>query len=522
MNPNSASAAVTTTITDPIRNLSREATGRTLVRNTFANLAGYFSMILLGIASMPYIIHHFGAPLYGVLILLLNFLNMLTAFQLGLNVCLVKYTAECLGSGKSEDIKWYLASALAFNLAVGLTFFVGVTLFANHILRFFNIPNSFQSDALFSFYIIGAAVLIRFLTEPFCTIPIAAQRFDIVNYIFIGTELLRVTGNVAVVYMGYRIRAVAMVALAVNILFLVATLLAAKRLSPTISLIPRISKAHLRQMYRFTKYAAISKVVPRIAKAVDTMLLAHWLPVAYIAFYAVPSSFTARITQLVGNVTSVSYPALSSLSGANPRHRLKALYVSSSKIVFVVLGFPVVVFSVLSYKLLFFYVGPQFAARGSTVLALLCFGTLLKCLAYVPSSLSEALGHPDIPAKFGSVDRSVLYRGLSFADSAPWPRGAGYCCRRLAVGPGTIVIRTIDNLIGLSGRDSLLYVYLPVLPPILFSGLVIHLLSERITSLFALGTVTAVAGVAYVVLCGLFTFDDGERSALLRSIGRNP
>ena len=497
------------------------ALGSALVRNTASNFVGHFALMGLSFLAIPYLLQQLGSTRYGVLMLLLSFVNAFNLFQFGLNLSLVRYLAGSFEQGHTEDIPHYVGTALSLFLGAGLAAFAILAALADWlVVGFFQVPADLQSDAACSLYLAAAALLIRFVAESFAAVPVAAQRFHTVNLLYVGTECARMLGSVVAVHFGFRLKGVLAVTLLVNLLFLVGNMVAAKRLAPGLRLRPKFSAAHFWRVYPLAKFLGIAKLSSRISTSADAAILAYFLPVAHITFYTVPQSLCQKIGALIANIISASFPALGALAAAGSHDKLQELYLRSSKLVAVAASFPALVFCVLGGKLLLHWVGPELAEHGTLTLGLLSAGFLVNGLMHPADAVTQAIGHPEISAKV-NVMHMLIYLGLCLI-LVPWLGTAGaatgFLATQLILAPW--LLHTANRLLQVGWRDLLWNSYGPVLAPLGMGCMVMILFWPRTSSLLALATVCVAAMAVYLMVGAFFILDDTERAACFRFLKR--
>jgi O-antigen/teichoic acid export membrane protein len=494
--------------------------GRTLARNALANFAGQAVLMSLGLLATPYLVHRFGSARYGVLMLLLTFVNALSMFQLGFNAALIKYAAEVYAQGRHEEIQNYFGTALSLFLVVGTTTAVALGALARwFVVAIFHVPSDVQQAAILGFYLASGAFLLRFIGDAFSAVPIAAQRFDIVNCIFVSSEVIRISGSVLAVYLGLLLKAVVTVNLLTNLLFLVANMVGARWLVPTLSVQPRFSREHFRKLFEFSKFVAISQFASRISNNLDGVIVAYFLPVAYVAFYAVPQGVCLKIWTFVANITSVVFPAASALS-ISEESKLKELYLRGSKMVAAVAALPALALCLLSREVLLQWIGPQFAEQGALALKLLSCAFLINCLMHIPDAVAQAVGRPRISARVHALETLLRVTLLLVFVPRLGITGAalGYLIAQILLTPWYVNIT--NRLIGVRWTELLLNAYAPILVPLTAGCLVFFALRSRICSLSSLGLIGG-AGLGVYALLGAFSVLDGkERRACLAPLGR--
>ncbi len=499
----------------------RERFGERLVANAAANFFGQSLLLALSFFATPYLIAHFGASRYGVLVLVLSMVNLLALFEMGFNTGLVKHLAASVAQGRPREAECYLRTGLSLYLAIGAVVAASVSLGAAWAAtRFFHVPAWLAGEAIAGFELASIAFLVRFVGGVYSAVPIAAQRFDVVNALFVGAEFVRIGGSVLVVYLGWLVRAVLAVNIFSNLLFLAGSMVAARRLLPGLRLGPRISRRHLSDLLHFSKFSAVSQLASRIGNGLDGVLIAHLLPVAYVAFYVVPSALCFKIWALVGNVTSVTFPAASALSAASEPARLRELYLRGSKMVFALAGLPALALAFTSRHVLGEWINAEFARQGALALEFLSCGVLVNCLMHVPDTLANGLGRPAIPAAFNVAETFVKF-GLFFALI---PRfgvagaAAAHLAAQILLAPWFIA--TTNRLVDVGWREWFARVARPALVPLAGALLALALPAAHIASLVSLVAVLASAATIYALLGLFFILDGRERAACFAFVAR--
>jgi O-antigen/teichoic acid export membrane protein len=363
---------------------------------------------LLVLAATPYIVRQFGAASYGVLMLVLTFVSFFGVLQLGLNAGLVRFLSPQMAKGDLTAAGRYLGNTLALFLGLGaLAAAIGAGAGQLMLRRMLDVPPDLEQAAIAGVYVASLALWVRFPGEALLAVPIAAQRFDLVNLVFLGSEATRIALSVAAVWLGYRVQGVCWAIVFANVLFVAAGVACARRLAPGLSLRPRLERGVLRELLHFSKYVLVASVSSRIVHSFDKAVIGWLLPVRFVAYYDVPYGLGQKLSTLVGNVTSVLFPAASALSAENGRRRLQELYLRSSKVVAALSALPALLLCLFSRQVLLFWIGPEFADEAGAILAVVALGFFFNTLAHVPFVVAQATGHPEISARFAALNAAL-------------------------------------------------------------------------------------------------------------------
>jgi O-antigen/teichoic acid export membrane protein len=495
---------------------ARDGLGGRLVANTAANFVGQAALFALAFFATPFIVHRMGAELYGILVLLMTYTGIFTLLELGMSAGLVKYLAELLPQRRLEEAGRYFGAALTLFLGVTGAVVIPVVLSSEYLVaEFLNLSMSVREPARLGLLIANGALVFHLLGQVFASVPIASQRFGIVNAISVGTEVLKVLGMVAVLVVGPSLPALALVLLLVAVVRFTALVITARRLVPGLSLLPRVSRPYLGAMLHFSKYVVVSTASSRLIDSVDKLVIGHFLPAAFVTFYSIPFVLAQRIGAIVRNVTTVVFPAASALSVESSSSRLKQLYVSSSKLVAAMAAFSSLALFVFSHELLLFWIGAEVAQRSAPILRLLSLGYLVNFLGRVPYSISQATGRPDIAAGFAASSAALNLALLLVLvprygiEGAAW----GFLVTQLALTP-LFVVRA-NRLVGVKLGSLMAAAYGPVaaaLGPVL---LLLWAARPLASSLVSLGAVVALGLLVYAGLVAMLVLDVRERGACL-------
>ncbi|MDE3136590.1 MAG: hypothetical protein KGL59_08445, partial [Acidobacteriota bacterium] len=93
--------------------------GERLVANTVANFFGQAVLLALSFFATPYLVGHFGASRYGVLVLVLSLVNLLSLFEMGFHTGLVKHLAVSIAQNRRQEAESYLRTGLSLYLFIG-------------------------------------------------------------------------------------------------------------------------------------------------------------------------------------------------------------------------------------------------------------------------------------------------------------------------------------------------------------------------------------------------------------------
>src|ERR671923_1253227 len=96
-----------------------EITARLLTRNTLFNFTGQAVCLLVGVATIPFIIRGLGVEGFGLLTIAWIAPEYFTFIDLGLGRAITKYVAEALGKGDKDRVSPLAWTAVTVQAVLG-------------------------------------------------------------------------------------------------------------------------------------------------------------------------------------------------------------------------------------------------------------------------------------------------------------------------------------------------------------------------------------------------------------------
>jgi O-antigen/teichoic acid export membrane protein len=197
--------------------------------------------------------------------------------------------------------------------------------------------------------------------------------------------------------------------------------LVACRLANTLSyawlarpLVPRFGPLRLAAVLPLLKiggWMTFASALTQALNYVDRFLVGALLTMAAVAFYATPLDLVMRFWIFPVAVAQALLPALASAHRNLPAETVSLLRRGVLLVGGIVLP-AALVLVLFAHPLLRLWLGETFANGSAAVTRILAVGILFNCLAFAPGSLIEAIGRPDLLARF-ALAQAVLFIPLS-------------------------------------------------------------------------------------------------------------
>jgi O-antigen/teichoic acid export membrane protein len=489
--------------------------GIPVFRNVVYNFLSQVWFLVLPLATSPYIVRHLGVDAFGVLSLASAIIGYLAVLDLGMGTATIKYIADAYVAEDFRAVSKVIGTSIIIYSGLGLLGTLGILATANLIVtRLLHVPANLVSITLIVFYVSSLGFLVNMPLTVFNSIPNALQRFDILvkQNLVLGT--VAVLGQVVLLGLGYSLKALVVFNVATSAVGICIFVLVARRLLPGVSFRPVFDGPTAKQIMRFSALKVFSVVSGQIVFQLDKVLIAAFLPLASVSYYVVPLSLAQKIISVIPNITTAVFPAVSEFKA--DKERLKDLYVRVAKGVLMAVLPITVVLIMFAEKILAFWMGAEFALRGTATLRYLAIAFFLASFAAVPGVFVEGLGKPGIPAFFAAIS-AVLNLGFALLFIPRWGI-AGPALALIANSLITVPLfidRVNRKVLGVRNtaflRGGFVKPVLAAVPMFLFFAI----LKPHARNLLELGGLVVAGSGLYVLLCLLSgAVDAAERKMI--------
>jgi O-antigen/teichoic acid export membrane protein len=142
----------------------------------------------------------------------------------------------------------------------------------------------------------------------------------------------------------------------------------------------------------------VSNIIGPLMVFLDRFLIGAFISMAAVAYYATPFDVVSKLWLVPNALVGVLFPAMSA-SFIKDQTRTAELFLRGVKYIFVIL-FPISLLIVtLAPEGLQFWLGTEFSQHSFRVLQLIALGVLINSVAFVPGSLLQGAGRPDLTGK---------------------------------------------------------------------------------------------------------------------------
>ncbi len=386
---------------------------RNLARNTVWNLVGMCAPMVVALFAIPWLISGLGKDRFGLLTLVWMLVGYLGLFDLGLGRALTQTVAQRLGEGRSAEVRSLFWTALAMMSCLGALGGIAVWILSPWLAyQVLNIDTALQPETLQSFRYVALGLPILVSVTGLVGTLEAFQKFKLLNAIRIPTGTYTFVGPLLVLPLSTRLSAVVLALLAGRLVEWTIFFLACLKTLPPKAAPAEAPSAHVGSLLRFGSWMTVTNLISPLLLHMDRFLIGSLRSVGDVAFYATPAEMVIKLLILPRAWVGVLFPSFA----GHFRLRLQettALFLRSCRYLLTGLWPVVAGLVALAPEFLTLWLGPDFGQNSAPVMRLLTIGVFLYSLAFVPMSLLQAAGRPDLSAKLNLVELPLYIAGAS-------------------------------------------------------------------------------------------------------------
>lgn len=472
-----------------------------IIRNTIFNIIGRFWGILVALVLTPYIIRHIGIERFGIWAIVGVLTGYFGLLDFGIGTSFIKYIAEFYTKKDFKKINQVVNTGFIFYsifaiLIIPLGFFI-----INPLLTLFKIPQELYNEALFVFLLGIILFGVSNAVSAFTAIQAGLQRMDITNKVAIVISIPMVIGVVFFLEKGYGLRGLMVNNAIILVISSVVNIAIAFKILPELRFnLFSFSKEMFKKLFKFGYKLQISTIASLFHFQLDKILLAYFLSIGFVTYYAVAAQLASRIRGIPLLLVSAIFPAASELEARTNKELLYALYFRSMKYI-VLIGLPVsLLIILLASPFIDLWLGKGFEMSVLT-LQILMIGYFFNIMTGPGFHILNGIGKP----QYG-MRSSILAAFLNLVLSVVLVIKIGYF--GVVIGTAVAMVITASYFISMFHRVMNIPFWETsskiLLKPLIACGIsfvIVYILVKQIKSIGWFGLVGA--GSLYLMLFGL-------------------
>jgi O-antigen/teichoic acid export membrane protein len=304
-----------------------------MLRNIGSNWVLTVATIAATYVLTPFVIHTLGQEGYGTWTLITAITGYMSLLALGVPMASVRYLAQDVAEGDTQKMNRTIGTCIGLYLMIG-----GVALLVGGTLtvvfgRFFEVPASFQVQAVVAFALMVINVSAGFIGLLPEGIMFANHDFVVRNLVRIGGVLLRLCLTIAALTLQASLIALAIVQVACLAFdFGVSWLLIRRRYPEVRFSLSDFDWSVMRRIFSFSMYVLLLAAGARLTFETDALVIGAFMDVASIPYYVVANSLIVYVMDFVIAIAAVVSPMATKLHISGGMDQLREMFLKWSKV----------------------------------------------------------------------------------------------------------------------------------------------------------------------------------------------
>ncbi len=366
-------------------------------RHTTYNLAGALLPVAITLVTVPLYLAVVGAERYGALAIAWVLLGYLGFLDLGLGAAVSqRIAAHPDGDGPRRFFWTGLWTSLAMSLLAAAVFYVGAAIYFSVAPPGTAMMQEFQAAVPW----IGMILPVAMLSGVTGGALHGRQRFLAMNVINATSSTLMSLLPLLVAFLWWpTLSGLIAGAIAARAVGLLLQLWTCTRAIPLRG-VERPRRELLKPLLSFGGWITVSTAVSPLLQSMDRLAIGAFLGTAAVAAYSIAYSLVARMAIIPASLSSALFPRFA-VDADGERERIVGLALAATAAVMT----PAVIGALLLIQPFFIlWLGPEMARASVPVAYALVAGAWTNSIAYVPATLLQGSGRPDLVAKTHLVE----------------------------------------------------------------------------------------------------------------------
>jgi O-antigen/teichoic acid export membrane protein len=349
-----------------------------MLRNIGSNWVLTVATIAATYVLTPFVIHTLGQEGYGTWTLITAITGYMSLLALGVPMASVRYLAQDVAEGDTQKMNRTIGTCVGLYLMIGgAALLVGGTLTVV-FGRFFEVPASFQAQAVVAFALMVINVSAGFIGLLPEGIMFANHDFVVRNLVRIGGVLLRLCLTIAALTLQASLIALAIVQVACLAFdFGVSWLLIRRRYPDVRFSLSDFDWTIMRRIFSFSMYVLLLAAGARLTFETDALVIGAFMDVASIPYYVVANSLIVYVMDFVIAIAAVVSPMATKLHISGGMDQLREMFLKWSKVALSLTLMAGLFLIVLGPSFIGVWIDPSYEGPSGQILQILMISSLV-------------------------------------------------------------------------------------------------------------------------------------------------
>jgi O-antigen/teichoic acid export membrane protein len=277
--------------------------GKRFVLNVFWNWLGVGAGLVTGLLLSPYMIRKIGPEGYGIWALSFALAEYYWFLDLGFRSATVKYVAHYWARAEFDKVSEVVNTGITYAGLTAAIIFTAVAIGGRYLDRFFQISPGYKSSFFALVLLVSLSWCIGVVFSLYGACLEALQRFDYYNRILVTVAVTRTTGQLILLYLGYGLVPIGIVAVSCQILGYLLHFYYFQKVYPEYRISFRgASLPMLKQMGGYGIHNFLGNVSTQVLNQGPPILIGHFQPAQFVGFFQIPIRLLMYTSEAVGRI----------------------------------------------------------------------------------------------------------------------------------------------------------------------------------------------------------------------------
>ncbi|NLT35688.1 MAG: hypothetical protein GXX83_07295 [Gaiellales bacterium] len=433
--------------------------------NALMNVLAWAVSAIAAFVCVPVTVRGLGADAYGLIALIGALTGYLGLLDIGLNQALVRYLSFYRELDQGRPMIAIVRVASVWFAGAGIVAAVALIMSAPWLARHaFHVAPDLFAGSVTVIRLSAINLVLGLLVSVGMAVPVSFLRYDIASGISGVFGVAAYVGPAVLVTMGRGIVAITLFYTASNVLSLLLYVCVGRHLLGSVKRdIGPGWKDVRRSVLSFAGLIAVNRVGSTVAVQTNKLVLGIANSAAATAYYQVPDVITSRAWQLLNRIAGVLFPTSAALIARKDTEGLRALYLRSSRLLFLANASIAMPVAVYARPLLQYWVDPTYAEQGALAMMLLAAAMALNAAAMAVGYISWGAARAGINLVFASVGSVITLAAIYPLASRFGVPGAAAASLAGAFVQPLFVHYVNRRILGISSRMVFRHCYLPTI-----------------------------------------------------------
>jgi len=361
------------------------------LKNAFYNAIGFLFPVVIALFTTPYIVHKLSPEIYGIYILAISLMGLMSFMDLGFGQGIIKFVSHYEAKKNYEKINKIIAVSIFINSIMGLVGAIIIYILSPFLVELFKVKPEQYGLAILSFRLISIGFFLTLLNGVFSNIPRALQRYDMAVKIQNFVWFISVMSTVALLYFGKGLVEIFVFYILFQFIGLMSYAYYSMKIIP-IKYSIFFDRKTFREIFGFSVYTAINSITGNMVFRVDKMIISYFLGTQAVTYYQIPFMIVQMSNSFVTSIIQFLFPMVSQLNSINDYERLKQIYFRITRYVIVLSLIITITLIFLSSSFINLWMGNDFALKSASILPIIAVVSFFVTISNVGYYFYNGLG----------------------------------------------------------------------------------------------------------------------------------